>query len=167
MVTLPAVGFKDDDNHPDGTHNDAVQIRSGKHIQMLGNRFDGTLRNSVVQVTTARGDVSDVSIVGNDISDGACSVNVDDTKGPGPVTGLRISLNIFERGSTSCKDCADIVAPRTFADTTVKYDFWADFSDPPPIRLNGDPSEGWAIGPNGDRSNVQWPTAEDWLEQCN
>ncbi len=48
-----------DDNHDDGTHNDGVQIRGGSNFVFIGNRFDGTIRNAVVQVTQATQDVAE------------------------------------------------------------------------------------------------------------
>ncbi len=156
--------FEDDPNHSDGTHNDGVQIVGGGNVTLLANRLDGKLRNAAIQVNQNWNDVWNLTVVGNYLANGMCTVNIDDSKGSGAIEGVAISLNVFARGTSYYEDCADIITDPTYAITTARYDFWDDLSDPAPISIDGDSKSGWES--RGDRLvNKSFPTNSRWNEQ--
>ncbi|MCW4384739.1 right-handed parallel beta-helix repeat-containing protein [Salinibacterium sp. SYSU T00001] len=100
--------FENDPYHSDGSHDDSIQIQSGRNIRILGNTISGSY-NAAVQITQDRDVVSNVTISGNKISGGGCTVNVAE-KGRGPIAGLTVSRNVF---GTSRFTCHMLVPPTT------------------------------------------------------
>ncbi len=94
------------------THSDGIQIQIGSNHRVTNNRIEGGW-NAAIQITQDRGDVSNLTVTGNWMSNGLCSVNIAE-KGLGPIAGVNVSTNTFGRGQRS-QDCA-IVRPTT---TTV------------------------------------------------
>ena len=94
------------------THSDGIQIQVGSNHRVTNNRIEGGY-NAAIQVTQDRGDVSNLTVTSNWMSNGLCSVNIAE-KGLGPIAGVNVSTNTFGRGQRS-QDCA-IVRPTT---TTV------------------------------------------------
>lgn len=158
------VYYETDPNHTNGSHNDGVQIRGGNNIYLLNNRIDGKIRNAAIQVTQAYNNVKNLVIVGNILANGLCTINIDDQKGTSGIPGVNISLNVFMRGTTYYKDCADIITDRTFAITTAAYDVWDDLGSPSPIAIDGRRSTGWRFI-DGQPENATWPTDPDWNSQ--
>lgn len=126
-----------DASHPDGTHNDGVQVMGGRNIAITGSRIDGTIRNAGVMITHGRNDVSDVTIRGNWAAGGGCTVNVFDGDGPGAIEGLTMSDNVFTRGTTRITDCAMIVSDATRGLARASNNTWHDSSTPAPTMMNG------------------------------
>jgi len=91
------------------SHDDSIQIVSGKNIRIAGNNYDGAF-NSGIQITQDNGTVSDVTIDGNLAGGGGCSVNVAE-KGGGPIAGIAVRNNRFYRDQR-VSGCA-IISPES------------------------------------------------------
>jgi len=91
------------------SHDDSIQIVSGKNIRIAGNNYDGAF-NSGIQITQDNGIVSNVTIDGNLAGGGGCSVNVAQ-KGGGPIAGIAVRNNRFYRDQ-KVAGCA-IISPST------------------------------------------------------
>lgn len=125
-----------DNSHPDGSHNDAVQIGAGKNIKVTGTRIDGTIYNAGFMVTQGRGPVSNLTITNNWLAGGACTINIYD-KEASAITGVNMSNNVFTRRSTRNTDCAMIVTSATRSIATATGNTWHDGSTPAPNMKNG------------------------------
>lgn len=141
-VTIEASWIHDltyykDGSHSDGTHNDGVQVTGGKNIKIIGSRIDGSIYNAGVMVTAGRNNVSDVTISGNWLAGGGCTVNVYDGDISTAIQGIRLTNNVFTRGSTRHADCAMVISNRTRAVTTATGNTWQDNSSPAPTVRSG------------------------------
>jgi len=128
----------DPGGRPEGTHNDGFQISGGRNIEFRGNTFSGEQRNAVWMVTQASNPISDLRILGNFIDATAASgLNLNDTPGTGPVTGLRMVGNMFTKTNQTYPI---LVTLRTInsGGPVVSGNVWHDGSTPPPaIRPGG------------------------------
>ncbi len=106
------------------SHDDSVQIQSGSNITITGSRLEGAY-NAAVQVTQDRGAVSNVRIENNTIAGGSCSINISE-KGQGPIRGLNIANNVFERDQR-INGCA-IIHPSS-SPIGVSGNAWSDGSE--------------------------------------
>ena len=88
-----------DNSHPDGSHNDAIQVAGGRNISITGNRFDGQIYNAVLMATQGRNDVSNLTFANNWAAGGSCSVNIYDKNAPYGMPGVVLTGNVFTRGS--------------------------------------------------------------------
>ena len=91
------------------SHDDSVQIQKGSNIRIVGNTISGAY-NTGIQFTQDQGTVSDVTISGNWLDGGGCTVNLAE-KGRGPFQGIAITDNTFGR-DTRVASCA-IISPTT------------------------------------------------------
>ena len=102
------------------SHDDAVQVLGGHNLRIVNNTLSGG-NNSAVQVTQTTGSVTNLTIDGNVVGGGACSVNLQDA----PLTsmsGITVDNNVFTH--TSQYNCP-ITA---YAGTTFSHlgDTWVD-----------------------------------------
>ncbi|WP_210480784.1 hypothetical protein [Naasia sp. SYSU D00948] len=98
--------FEDDPGHPDGTHDDNIQIQKGMNIVVTNNVLAGSHTASII-ITQGQGDVGDVRIQGNKFDNGGCSINISEGK-YGPLSGVSILDNLFGR-TTQFRNCAMVV----------------------------------------------------------
>jgi hypothetical protein len=88
------VYYDHDPNQGGGhTHNDGVQVLSGKNIRILSNTITNSY-NAAMQVTQGHGAVSGLSFTGNWADGGGCTVNVNNTP-MGPMSGISVHDNRF------------------------------------------------------------------------
>lgn len=106
--------FAKDPNHSDGSHDDSIQIQSGKNIRISNNTITGA-HNAALMITQDAGHVANVSLTNNFIDGGACSINVVE-KRFGPIVGLSIVNNTFGVGTTFAK--CSILLPQGMPATT-------------------------------------------------
>ncbi|WP_168220019.1 MULTISPECIES: hypothetical protein [unclassified Salinibacterium] len=93
--------YANDPGHGGGpSHDDNVQIQTGRNIRIEGSTLSGAY-NAAVQITQDRGRVGNVTIKGNHISGGGCSINVAE-KGKGAIAGLTIERNVFGKSRFNC-----------------------------------------------------------------
>jgi hypothetical protein len=105
------------------THDDNAQIAVGDNITFRRNTLAST-HNAAIQVTQDRGVVSNLSIVDNYISNGACSVNLAQNV-HGPVQKVTISGNVFTR-TQSAGGCAIIADDGTIPQIKLTGNTWVD-----------------------------------------
>lgn len=117
------VSYAVDPTHPDGSHNDGVQVVAGSDITITGNTIvAGSGQNSVLQVTQDLAATTGLTFSGNWVDGGTCSVKLTEQgrASLGPVT---VSGNQFGR-RMSIPGCAIL---RTHATTLISADnIWAD-----------------------------------------
>jgi hypothetical protein len=114
------------------SHNDGVQVLSGRTINIRGNTIQGG-SNSALQVTQGNGAVSALSFSGNWADGGACTVNVADAP-LATMSGINVSYNQF--GHTSYyKNCAIIVSAGV--SMTAISNVWAGTTSPVAITPRG------------------------------
>ncbi|MFT4235194.1 MAG: hypothetical protein QM607_09375, partial [Microbacterium sp.] len=75
------------------THDDLVQIQAGSSIVIKNNRMTGT-KNTDIMVTQDTGKVADLTISGNYIDGGNCSININQ-KNNGALRNVKIKSNLF------------------------------------------------------------------------
>ena len=117
--------YYDNDPYYDGTptHDDNAQIAIGNNITFRKNTLSGT-HNAAIQVTQDRGVVSNLTLDGNWINDGACSVNLAQNKF-GPVQGVVIKNNVFTRSQVH-SGCAIIADNATIPQVSLNGNVWSD-----------------------------------------
>lgn len=76
------------------SHADSVQIQQGRRITIINSTMRSA-NNAAVQVTQATGVVSDLTIKGNRLNHGGCTINIDDKGKLGVMKGLKILDNEF------------------------------------------------------------------------
>lgn len=104
--------YERDPAHDGGpSHDDGIQVQQGRGIRIIGNTLSGA-HNAAIQITQDRGLVAAVTITGNTISGGGCSINVAE-KGAGPIRDLVIRDNVF---GDSRHDCTMLIPPTTPAE---------------------------------------------------
>jgi hypothetical protein len=126
-----------DGSHSDGSHNDGVQVIGGKNIKIIGSRIDGSIYNAGVMITAGRNNVSDITVSGSWLAGGGCTVNVYDGDISTAIQGIKLTNNVFTRGTTRNPDCAMVVSSRTKAVTTATGNTWHDNSSPAPTVRSG------------------------------
>lgn len=89
-----------DRGHPDGSHDDNVQIQDGNNIIIRSSVLSGAY-NAAVQITQGRGPISDVTIEGNWVEGGACSVNIAEGRF-GKISGVAVTANEFGGSRANC-----------------------------------------------------------------
>lgn len=112
--------YSNDPNQGGGpSHADSVQIQGGSNITFRRNTIEGAY-SSAFQTTQDRDVVSGVTIQGNKINGGGCSVNVAIGSRPA-IAGLKVADNVFGL-DTRVPECA-IIAPSsvTVANTNNTY----------------------------------------------
>lgn len=95
--------FVNDPNWNGGpSHDDNIQIQRGTNIRIFNNTISGAV-NAVMQITQDQAPTSYVTFSNNNVSGGACSLNVAQ-KGPqpGPIVGLTIRDNIIGASTYNC-----------------------------------------------------------------
>ncbi|MCC2334335.1 right-handed parallel beta-helix repeat-containing protein [Cellulomonas wangsupingiae] len=105
------------------THDDNAQIAVGSNITFRGNTLEGT-HNAAIQVTQDRGAVSNLTLEGNWISNGACSVNLAQNKW-GPVKNVVLTNNVFTR-TQKYDGCAIIADYPTVPEVRLSGNTWPD-----------------------------------------
>ncbi|MDD9205218.1 right-handed parallel beta-helix repeat-containing protein, partial [Georgenia sp. 10Sc9-8] len=78
--------YEDDPYHSDGSHDDGIQIQKGSNIRIVGNTIEGAY-NAAIMITQDQDRTSDVTISGNWLDGGKCTVNLSE-KGRGPFQGI-------------------------------------------------------------------------------
>jgi len=89
------------------SHDDSIQIQGGSNIRIVGNKITGAF-NAAVQITQGLGRVSDVTIAGNYLNNGGCTINIHETS-KGVISNVVISANVF--GPNRRVDGCAVVAP--------------------------------------------------------
>ena len=98
-----------DSRQPDGfTHDDSIQIEGGRNILVRNNTLSGAY-NAAIMVTQNLDRTREVTVSGNWISDGWCSINLSE-KGKGPIEVFAVENNRF--GTSRNYPCG-IIAPVT------------------------------------------------------
>jgi hypothetical protein len=125
--------FASDPNQGGGpTHNDAIQILSGKSIAIVGNNLLATKNdNAAIQITQDFGAVSDVHVERNWADGGGCTFNFSH-KGQASLGDLHTSNNRF--GRSSFFDCPILKSTKTTLDSQL--DVWDDDGKPVPIQTH-------------------------------
>lgn len=95
--------FAHDPNHPDGSHDDNIQIQQGDGITISGVRAESA-HNSAIMVTQGTGPVDRLSVHNDYLDNGACTVNVSEGR-YGAVGALAIRDNEFG-GHSSLPHCS-------------------------------------------------------------
>ena len=113
-------GPEEDHSHPDGSHDDNIQIEGGTNILIQHNTTEGA-HNAGIMVTQNVARTSNVRVIGNRMSGGSCTINLSE-KGKGPITGFLVQDTIF--GPSSLDRCA-VIAPTT-STPTVQNSFYLD-----------------------------------------
>ena len=100
------------------SHDDGVQILGGSRITLTGNSITGAY-NAAVQITQDYDHARAIRITGNWLGYGGCTVNVAQ-KDRGPITGLTITNNQFDRDSrvTNCAITHDSTTNPTISSNT-------------------------------------------------
>jgi len=80
------------------SHNDGVQVLSGSNMWIIGNTIEGG-SNTGIQVTQDHGIVTSLTINGNWMSGGACTINLANKPLP-TLVGITMIGNIFNNNST-------------------------------------------------------------------
>lgn len=104
------------------THNDGVQVEGGGNLVISGTRISG-FHNAAIMVTQNAAKITGLTISGNTLADGGCTVNLAE-KGKGPLSGVKIVSNRFGRNNASSYACP-MAIPST---TTVEMsgNSWLD-----------------------------------------
>ena len=105
------------------THNDNIQIQAGDNITVRNNVMTGT-SNAVVMITQDACAVSNVSMTGNRVDGGACSINVAE-KSYGPVRGIAITGNTFGLNMQDAR-CAILMPSTTSSISTTTGNLFTD-----------------------------------------
>jgi len=105
------------------THDDNIQIAHGTNLVFQNNTFEGS-HNAAVMVAQSGGTVSGMTVAGNSIGGGACSINLAEV-GLGTIKGVTISGNVFQPTQTY-KNCAIVSDPTTIPLLTLKSNAWAN-----------------------------------------
>jgi len=84
----------------DASHSDGIQVQGGADLRIVGNSIEAvTGVSAAVQVTQDVSPTVRLSVVGNWIDGGNCSVNIGRVKSGNPLhTGFQINDNRFDRG---------------------------------------------------------------------
>ncbi|MFC8193301.1 PKD domain-containing protein [Cellulomonas sp. NPDC057328] len=85
------------------SHDDSIQLQKGANVTIRDNTIEGS-HNAALMLTQDAGAVSKLSVTGNFIDGGACTINVKDAKIGAP-TGVTIANNTFGR-NTQYKNCS-------------------------------------------------------------
>ncbi|MGW6131958.1 hypothetical protein ACWFNE_18200 [Cellulomonas sp. NPDC055163] len=113
--------YAQDPNQKGGpSHADSIQIQGGSNFTFRGNTIDGAY-SSAMQTTQDRAAVSNVTVTGNKIDGGGCSINIAIGSTYGPIKGFTASNNVFGTAQRHAK-CA-IVAPTTVTVGNVNNQF--------------------------------------------
>ena len=111
-----------DPNHSGGpSHNDAIQVTGGTNIKIINNTIAGGT-NSALMITQDAGTVSSLSMSGNIINGGSCSIRIDD-KPPVGMSGVSLTSNLFARDQT-ITGCAALMTTRITY--TASGNVWTD-----------------------------------------
>lgn len=147
--------FPSDGSHPDGSHNDGVQIVGGSNIVINESRIDGEIYNAGVMITEDRNNVSNVVLANNWMAGGGCTINVFDGAPARPaITGLTFVFNEFVRGSTKNRDCAMVVSDPSQVGLQQLGNRWADGSTPQPTTFRGSKATSYQESPDGGRFRI-------------
>ena len=79
------------------SHNDGVQVLGGRNTLIQGNDISGA-SNAAIQVTQDFSDVAALTVDGNWLGGGGCTLNIS-TKGGGAMSALKLTNNRFSRDS--------------------------------------------------------------------
>ncbi|WP_198671826.1 right-handed parallel beta-helix repeat-containing protein [Desertihabitans aurantiacus] len=110
-----------DPNQRDGrTHDDSIQITGGSKISIVNNTLEDA-HNAAIMMSSARYKTGDITISGNWIGDGACTINIT-TADKGAIRDLQIRDNSFGRGKYG-KVCP-IRIPRSTDASMLGNRFW-------------------------------------------
>lgn len=102
------------------SHSDSIQLQKGSNITIRNNQISGA-GNAALMLTQDAGTVSNVTLTGNHIDGGACSINIKKTTtAPKSVT---IANNTFGRGQIY-KNCA-VRVPTDFS-LDMRSNLWVD-----------------------------------------
>lgn len=126
------VHYPTDPYHRDGSHNDAVQVQAGHNITISGNTLQGAT-NAAVMVTQDAGTTANLTITGNWIGGGTCSINY--SSNGAPKAGMTASRNRFFRTQT-LTGCA-LIANLTATPLVHTGNVWADTNTPVELRRGG------------------------------
>ena len=82
------------------SHSDGVQILSGSNLKIIGNTIEGGT-NSAVMITQNHGATSNVTIDGNWLSNGKCTINMTPMGMSTDLVGMTVDNNVFTNNSTN------------------------------------------------------------------
>ena len=101
--------FDPDPRTPDGfSHDDNIQIEGGRNVMVRNNTLEGAF-NAAIMVTQNVARTREVTVSGNWIAGGWCSINLSE-KGKGPIEAFAVQNNRF--GASRNSPCG-IIAPPT------------------------------------------------------
>jgi len=105
------------------SHDDSIQIVEGSNYRFRNNTITGAT-NTGIQLTQDRGKVSQVTITGNWLDGGGCTINFAE-KNRGAFSGVTITGNTFGR-NTKHDNCAIIAPTPTREKLTVNANTYVD-----------------------------------------
>ncbi|MFS0884163.1 hypothetical protein [Aeromicrobium sp. 179-A 4D2 NHS] len=107
------------------SHDDNIQIVKGNNIVIEGTHLEDS-HSAAVMMVQDQGPISNVTLRGNTIGGGACSVNMA-VKGYGPLKNILVTTNTFKRNQTKHLGCA-VIAPAASVPTLVSNVWYHDGS---------------------------------------
>jgi hypothetical protein len=115
------------------SHNDGVQVLSGRNITVSGNTITGAA-NAAIQVTQDDGPVSSLTVTGNFLDNGTCTIKLTD-KGAATVLGpVTVSGNRFG-GNQTLSACGVLRTSRT--SLTALANVWAGNGAAVTVKVDG------------------------------
>lgn len=112
--------YKNDPVQKNGpSHDDVIQVQGGSNIVIEGNTLAGST-NTVIMVTQDQSRLSGLTIRGNYIDGGNCSINMNE-KGKGPLKNVLLQDNLFGP-NRAISYCAAYIPPAS--DVTLRANYW-------------------------------------------
>lgn len=118
------------DPHQGGkpSHDDGIQVEGGDHVTLRNNVVEG-MHNAAIMVTQNYALTRHLTIEGNSLSGGGCTVNIAE-KGRGPLVNLQIANNTF--GVSRISKCP-IITPKS-TDIQAEGNSYSSSGEPANIR---------------------------------
>lgn len=104
------------------SHDDSIQIQSGRNIHIRGNHISGAI-NAGIMLTQDRDMILNVAIDRNYLDGGGCTVNLATKRGL--YEGVSVTNNVFGR-TTKHPNCAIIAPSENHSRLTVYNNFYED-----------------------------------------
>ncbi len=111
------------------SHDDNIQIQGGSGTVIRGNTLEGA-NNSAIMVTQGQSKVSNLTVDGNWLAGGACTINVSQYGAGTPILGMSVTYNRF--GTQRINKCA-VIFPAT-SPVYVNGNTW--LSDGSPVKAS-------------------------------
>lgn len=112
--------YKNDPAQKNGpSHDDVIQVQGGSDIVIEGNTLTGST-NTVIMVTQDQSRLSGLTIRGNYVDGGNCSINMNE-KGKGPLKNVLLEDNLFGP-NRAISYCAAYIPVNS--DVTLRANYW-------------------------------------------